>query len=103
MNWIGVEVTLPRSVRRHAEILAELPPLAAAGAGVDDELGFERVESGPDGHDLAQARAEHISWPPRLERGHLDIVATLQPERNRPFQALLRDRSHACQARVRDE
>lgn len=85
MDRIGVQVTLPRPVRRQAEIVAELPPLAPAAAGVDDELGLERVESTPQGHDLAQSRAEDIVWPPWLEGGHLDIVAASQRERKCSF------------------
>jgi hypothetical protein len=85
MDRIGVEVTFPRPVRRQTEILAELSPLAAAAAGVDDELGLERVESSPHGDDLAQPRAEDIAWPPRLERGHLDIVVASQRERKCSF------------------
>ena len=82
-------------MRRQTQILAELPPFAAAAARADDELSLEAVEHSPQRHDLSQPGTVTSPGP---QASNAD-TRTSWPDptaRETVLSGPIRNRSHPC-------
>ncbi len=80
-------MTLARAVSAQPEVGAERVPAMATAAGLDHECRLERVERGPQSHELTQPDPNEVVLS--RESVHTLIVPRAQPERKCLFRPAL--------------